>query len=169
MLINSAYAQAAPGGMMGGGLEAFLPLILIFVVFYFLLIRPQQKKMKAHKEMLGAVKRGDHIITGGGVFGKVHKVQDDGFLQVDIADNVRVKVARDMVSSVLDKTQPASARPANENRARSGGLLSALFGGGAKNNSGGGNSNSNSAGNSSNSNSAGESSGESGDKDQRKD
>ncbi|MHC8509302.1 MAG: preprotein translocase subunit YajC [Rhodospirillales bacterium] len=129
MLISNAHAQAELGGMMGGGFEAFIPLILIFVVFYFLLIRPQQKKMKAHKEMLAAVKRGDNIITGGGVFGKVHKVQEDGVLQVDIAENVRVKVARDMVSAVVDKTQPAGARPANENRAKSGGLLSSLFGG----------------------------------------
>jgi len=128
MLISDAYAQGAGGG--GSGLEAFLPLILIFVVFYFLLIRPQQKKMKNHKAMLAAIKRGDQIVTGGGVYGKVHKVQDDGVLVVDIAEGVRVKVAQETVSAVIDKTQPVG-NAANQNQ-KSGGFLSGLFGGGAR-------------------------------------
>jgi preprotein translocase subunit YajC len=127
MLISTAYAQGAGGGG-AGGLEAFLPLILIFVVFYFLLIRPQQKKMKQHKAMLAAIKRGDQIVTGGGVYGKVHKVGDDGVLQVDIADGVRVRVAQDTVATVIDKTQPVS-NAANQNE-KKGGLFGGLFGGG---------------------------------------
>ena len=92
MLISPAFAQAA-GGAFGGGLGAFLPLILIFVVFYFLLIRPQQKKAKAHRDMVGNVRRGDSVVTGGGIIGKVIKVMDDR-LQVEISDGVRVQIAR---------------------------------------------------------------------------
>ncbi|WP_425545005.1 preprotein translocase subunit YajC [Caenispirillum bisanense] len=90
-----------------GGLEAFLPLILIFVVFYFLLIRPQQKRMKQHKELLANIRRGDRIVTNGGIIGQVTKVQD-GELQVEIAEGVKVKVLRDMVANVLAKTEPVS-------------------------------------------------------------
>lgn len=107
MFISPAYAQAAaPGGGMGG-IEAFLPLILIFVVFYFLLIRPQQKRMKQHKELLANIRRGDRIVTNGGLIGQVTKVQD-GELQVEIAEGVKVKVLRDMVANVLAKTEPVS-------------------------------------------------------------
>lgn len=106
MFISPAYAQAAPGGAMGG-IEAFLPLILIFVVFYFLLIRPQQKRMKQHKEMLSNIRRGDRIVTNGGIVGQVSKVGDTE-LDVEIAQGVKVKVMRDMVSTVLAKTEPVS-------------------------------------------------------------
>lgn len=105
MLVTPAYAQAAAGGQ-GGGLEAFIPLILIFVVFYFLLIRPQQKKMKDHKAMLGAVRRGDKVVTGGGIIGTVTKVIDDNEVSVEIADGVKVRVQRGLISSVLSKTEP---------------------------------------------------------------
>ena len=105
MFVSPAYAQAA-GGAGGGGFEAFLPLILIFIVFYFLLIRPQQKKMKAHKAMLGAIRRGDKVVTGGGIFGTVTKVLDDDDVTVEIADGVKVRVQRGLISSVLSKTQP---------------------------------------------------------------
>ena len=104
MLISQAWAQGGGGGL-GGGLGAFLPLILIFVVFYFLLIRPQQKKAKAHREMVGNVRRGDSVVTGGGIFGKVTKVMDDR-LQVEISDGVRVHVARGTISDVMVKGQP---------------------------------------------------------------
>jgi len=104
MFISPAYAQEATG--MAGGLEAFLPLILIFVVFYFLLIRPQQKRMKQHKEMLGNIRRGDRIVTNGGIVGQVVRAQDTE-LQVEIAEGVKVKVMRDMVANVLAKTEPA--------------------------------------------------------------
>jgi preprotein translocase YajC subunit len=81
MWISPAYAQAAGGGDSGGGLVAFLPIVLIFVVFYFLLIRPQQKKMKDHKAMVGAVRRGDKVVTGGGLIGTVSKVVSDTEVQ----------------------------------------------------------------------------------------
>ena len=107
MFVSPAYAQAAEGGG-GGGLEAFLPLILIFVVFYFLLIRPQQKKMKEHKAMLGAVRRGDKVVTGGGIIGTITKVIDENEVTVEIADGVKVRVQRGLISSVLSKTQPVN-------------------------------------------------------------
>ncbi|MDP6788399.1 MAG: preprotein translocase subunit YajC [Rhodospirillales bacterium] len=105
MFVSPAYAQAAAGG--GSGFEALLPLVLIFVVFYFLLIRPQQKKMKQHKEMLGAVRRGDKVVTGGGIIGTVTRVVDDNELSVEIAKGVRVKVQRATISGILAKTEPA--------------------------------------------------------------
>ena len=81
MLISPAYAQAAGGD--AGGLISFLPLVLIFAVFYFLLIRPQQKKMKAHREMIGNVRRNDRVVTGGGIIGKITKVVDEQEVDVD--------------------------------------------------------------------------------------
>jgi len=109
MFVTPAYAQAAGGGP--GGLDLFnlLPLVLIFVVFWFLLIRPQQKKMKQHREMISAVRRGDRVLTGGGIIGTVTKVLNDTELQVEIAEGVRVKVARSTVSEVLAKTEPAKS------------------------------------------------------------
>lgn len=103
--ISPAYAQAAGGGA-GSGLEAMLPLVLIFVVFYFLLIRPQQKKAKEHKAMLEAVRRGDKIVTGGGIVGTVTKVIDDNEVTVEIAEGVKVRVQRGLIASVLSKTEP---------------------------------------------------------------
>lgn len=87
-------------------LVQFLPLILIFVVFYFLLIRPQQKRMKEHRDMLAAIRRGDRIVTGGGIVGTVVKVGPEDELTVEIAEGVRVKVLRSTVSGVQAKTQP---------------------------------------------------------------
>ncbi len=109
MFISPAFAQAGGDVGAGAGLMQFLPLILIFVVFYFLLIRPQQKKMKQHKDMLAAIRRGDRIVTAGGIEGSVSKVVDDNVILVDIADNVRVKIHKAMVSTVLAKTEAAPA------------------------------------------------------------
>jgi preprotein translocase subunit YajC len=135
MFVTPAYAQAAAGG--GGGIEAFLPLILIFVVFYFLLIRPQQKKMKDHKAMLGAIRRGDKVVTGGGIMGTVTKVVDDNEVVVEIADEVKVRVQRSLISVVLSKPEPANEdkkTDASDAAGKSGGsglsgLLGGLFGG----------------------------------------
>ncbi|MBL6598711.1 MAG: preprotein translocase subunit YajC [Alphaproteobacteria bacterium] len=103
MLISPAYAQV--GGAGGFDLMALAPLVLIFVVFYFLLIRPQQKRMKEHKAMLSKVQRNDRIVTNGGLVGKVAKVHDErDELEVDIADNVRVTVRRSMISEVMSKS-----------------------------------------------------------------
>ncbi len=107
MWISPALAQADGAAAEPGLLEAFLPIILIFVVFYFLLIRPQQKKMKQHKEMLASIKRGDRIVTGGGIVGLVTRVIDDNEVQVEIAEGVRVRVQRGLVAQVLARTQPA--------------------------------------------------------------
>jgi preprotein translocase subunit YajC len=106
MLISPAYAQGFGGAE---GLGPLLPLILIFVVFWFLLIRPQQKKAKEHRELLSQLKRGDQIVTSGGIIGKITKVVSDTELQVEIAEEVRVRVARGMVSEVLSRTEPAKA------------------------------------------------------------
>jgi preprotein translocase subunit YajC len=108
MLISPAYAQAG-GGALGGDVMSFLPLILIFVIFWFFLIRPQQRRMKEHREMVGNLRRGDQVVTGGGIFGKVTKVIDDNTVQVEIAEDVRVRIARGTISEVVSKTEPAAA------------------------------------------------------------
>jgi len=90
----------------------FLPLVLIFIVFYFLLIRPQQKKQKDHRAMLDAVRRGDRVVTGGGILATVSKVVSPEEVEVDLAPNVRVRVLRSTISSVLAKPDPAAAREA---------------------------------------------------------
>jgi preprotein translocase subunit YajC len=105
MFVSPAFAQTGTEAVGPGAIEAFLPIILIFVVFYFLLIRPQQKKMRQHKEMLGAIRRGDRIVTGGGIIGTVSKVVDDNEIVVEIADGVRVRVQRGLVSGVLAKIE----------------------------------------------------------------
>jgi len=107
MLVTPAHAQAADGA--GGALFSFMPLILIFIIMYFLLIRPQQRKLKEHKAMVEAIRRGDEVLTQGGIIGKVSKVKDDGELEVEIAANVRVRVPRHTITQVLKKTDVANA------------------------------------------------------------
>lgn len=119
MLISTAYAQGT--GITGlfdnqGALIQFLPLVLIFVVFYFLLIRPQQRKAKDHKTMLDALRRGDRVVTGGGIIGTVARVDNPQEVTVDIAEGVRVRVLRSTISSVLAKPDPAAAREAAKQR-----------------------------------------------------
>jgi preprotein translocase subunit YajC len=119
MLISDAYAQGT--GITGifdnqSALIQFLPLVLIFVVFYFLLIRPQQRKTKDHKAMLDALRRGDRVVTGGGIIGTVARVENPEEVTVDIADGVRVRVLRSTISSVLAKPDPAAAREAARQR-----------------------------------------------------
>ncbi|MBU2890862.1 MULTISPECIES: preprotein translocase subunit YajC [Celeribacter] len=107
MFVTPAYAQAA-GGAAGNPIMQFLPLILIFAIMYFLMIRPQQKKMKEHRAMIEAVRRGDEVVTAGGIMGKVAKVREDGFVDVEIADGVKVKVQKATLASVVSKTEPAA-------------------------------------------------------------
>jgi len=107
MWISPAYAQAAGGG--GFDLTAFLPIVLIFVVFYFLLIRPQQKKLKNHKAMVAAVRRGDKVVTGGGLIGTVTKVVSDTEVQVELAQGVKVRVVKGTLSDVLNRGEPAKS------------------------------------------------------------
>ncbi|PWJ12101.1 preprotein translocase subunit YajC [Jannaschia seohaensis] len=105
MFATPAYAQAAGGA--GSAFAQFIPLILIFAIMYFLLIRPQQKKVKEHKAMVEALRRGDQVVTQGGLIGKVSKVKEDGELEVEIAEGVKVRVVRATIAQVLSKTEPA--------------------------------------------------------------
>ena len=102
MLATPAYAQAAGGAAT---FTSFVPLILIFAIMYFLLIRPQQKKAKQHRQMVEALRRGDQIVTQGGLIAKVTKVKEDNELEVEIADGVRARVVRSTVAQVLSKTE----------------------------------------------------------------
>ena len=86
----------------------FVPLILIFAIMYFLLIRPQQKKVKEHKAMVEALRRGDQVITQGGLIGKVAKVKDDNEIEVELAEGVKVRVVKSTIAQVLNKTEPAA-------------------------------------------------------------
>jgi len=86
-----------------------VPLILVFGIMYFLLIRPQQQKVKQHKAMVAALRRGDQVVTGGGVLGKVTKVRDDDDVEVEIAPGVNVRVVRSTIASVVSRTEPAKA------------------------------------------------------------
>ena len=111
MLISTAYAQAAGGAAPAPAVDlmSFLPLILIFVVFYFLLIKPQQKKLKEHKAMVDALRRGDRIVTAGGLIGTVTRVSGDDEVTIEIAEGVRVRAIRSTITTVLAKTEPAKA------------------------------------------------------------
>ncbi len=112
MLISPAYAQAA-GAAPGGGLASivsFLPLVLVFIVFYFLMIRPQQRRVRMLQTAVAAVKKNDSVVTAGGVIGKVTRVED-AHVEVEIAPNVRIRVVKATLAEVLT---PASAKPAND-------------------------------------------------------
>ena len=101
MLIPNAYAQT-PAATPGGDLMAFLPMILIFVVFYFLLIRPQQKKAKEHRTMLEALQKGDEVVTSGGVVGRIAKLTDQ-YAAIEIAPSVEINVQRQAIAQLLPK------------------------------------------------------------------
>ncbi|MBB5223005.1 preprotein translocase subunit YajC [Amaricoccus macauensis] len=108
MFATPAFAQAAaaPGGA-ASSLISFVPIILIFVIMYVLMIRPQQKKVKEHRAMIEAVRRGDQVVTGGGLLGKVTKVAD-GEVEVEVAPNVKVRVVKSTIAQVVSKTEPAA-------------------------------------------------------------
>ncbi|MCI4590530.1 preprotein translocase subunit YajC [Sphingobium sp. BYY-5] len=111
MFITPAFAQTAGGQASGAGvLVQMAPLVLIFVVFYFLLIRPQQKKMKEHKAKIDAVKKGDQVVTGGGLVGKVARV-DDIYVDIELAPGMKVKAVKSTLTEVID---PTTAKPAND-------------------------------------------------------
>lgn len=103
MFISQAFAQAASSGGGSSFLIQIAPLILIFAVFYFLLIRPQQKKMKEHKAMVVALAKGDKVVTAGGLMGTIFKIEDDKIATIEIAENVKVKVVRSTISEVVGK------------------------------------------------------------------
>ena len=111
MFITPAFAQTAGGQASGAGiLVQMAPLVLIFVVFYFLLIRPQQKKMKDHKTKIDAVKKGDQVVTGGGLVGKVARV-DEIYADIELAPGMKVKAVKATLADVID---PTTAKPAND-------------------------------------------------------
>jgi preprotein translocase subunit YajC len=109
MFTTTAFAQT-PGSLFGGGSEMItqlLPFALIFVIMYFLILRPQQKKVKDHQELVKNIRRGDTVITSGGLVGKVTKVVDDDQIEFEISDGVRVRQMRQMISGVRTKGEPA--------------------------------------------------------------
>jgi preprotein translocase subunit YajC len=107
MFVTEAFAQGSPLGFGGGDMwTSLLPFVLIFVIMYFLILRPQQKKAKEHQELVKNLRRGDTVITSGGLMGKVTKVVDDEQIEVEIADGVRVRQVRSMVSGVRAKGEP---------------------------------------------------------------
>jgi preprotein translocase subunit YajC len=113
VFITPAFAQAAGASPAGGSiLIQLVPFILIFVIMYFLLIRPQQKRQKAHQEMIKNVRRGDQVVLGGGLVGKVSKDVDDQHVEVEIADNVKVKVVRSTILDVRSKSEPVKSEAA---------------------------------------------------------
>ncbi len=108
MFISPAYAQVGSGD--ANLLIQILPFVLIFVVFYFLLIRPQRQKLKQHKAMVEALRRGDRVVTTGGLIGKVTKVIDDSEIEIEIADQVKVRSVRGMIQEVRAKGEPADEK-----------------------------------------------------------
>ncbi|MEX0841145.1 MAG: preprotein translocase subunit YajC [Xanthobacteraceae bacterium] len=106
MLISPAFAQASLLGGDASLLTQLLPFVLIFVIMYFLILRPQQKRVKTHREMVKNVRRGDTVVTSGGLVGKVTKVVDDDQIEVEIADNIRVRQMRHMLTDVRAKGEP---------------------------------------------------------------
>jgi len=143
MFISQAWAQGTGGGS-GDFLVQLFPLVLIFVVFYFLLIRPQQAKVRAQREMLAGVKRGDRVVTGGGIIGLVTKVISDNEVQVELAEGVRVRIIKQTITDILtrgesvrgpkesseDDDKPMLPPPAPAPERKS--LLGSLFDGGKK-------------------------------------
>src|SRR5215831_7150894 len=140
MFISQAWAQGAAAGGGSDFLVQLFPLVLIFVVFYFLLIRPQQSKMKAQREMLAGVKRGDRVVTGGGIIGLVTKVISESELQVELAEGVRVRVVKQTITDIITRGEsvrgakdaeedekPMLPPPAPAGERKS--LLGSLFGG----------------------------------------
>jgi preprotein translocase subunit YajC len=109
MFASPAFAQAAGGGAgAAGGLISFVPILLIFAIMYFLMIRPQQRKVRDHKAMVEALRRGDQVVTSGGLIGKVTKIADNE-VEVELAPNVKVRVVRSTISQVVSKTEPVEA------------------------------------------------------------
>ena len=107
MLISPAYAQGAGAGGSTDLLMSLLPFVLIFVIMYFLIIRPQRQRMKQHQEMVANLRRGDTIVTAGGIIGKISKVVDDAEVQVELSEGLKVRVVRSMITEVRSKSEPA--------------------------------------------------------------
>ena len=108
-MITPAFAQGLGGGGTNDILMSLVPFVLIFIIMWFLIIRPQQKRVKSHQEMIKNVRRGDTIITSGGIIAKVSKVIDDAEIEAEIADGVRVRILKGMVSDVRAKGEPVKS------------------------------------------------------------
>jgi preprotein translocase subunit YajC len=109
LVITPAFAQGLGGGGSGDLVLQLVPFLLIFVIMYFLIIRPQQRRVKEHQELVKNVRRGDTIVTTGGIVGKVTKATDDPEIEVEIADGVRVKLVRTMISEVRTRGEPVKS------------------------------------------------------------
>jgi preprotein translocase subunit YajC len=108
-VITPAFAQGLGGGGTNDILMSLVPFVLIFIIMWFLIIRPQQKRVKAHQEMIKNVRRGDTVITSGGIIAKVSKVVDDSEIEAEIADGVRVRILKGMVQDVRSKGEPVKS------------------------------------------------------------
>ena len=108
MFVSPAYAQALGGGSGAGIVEMLLPFVLIFVIMYFLILRPQRQQAKRREEMLKAIRRGDTVVTNGGILGKVTKVVDDNEVELQIADGVKVRAMRALIAEVRAKGEPVA-------------------------------------------------------------
>lgn len=113
MFVTPAFAQAAGSAANGGIVGMLFPLIAVFAIMYFLMIRPQQKKMKAHQAMVAALRRGDVVVTAGGLIGKVARV-DEGEIQLEVADGMRVRVIKHTIAEVRSKGEPVEGGQAND-------------------------------------------------------
>jgi len=109
LFITPAFAQGAAAAGPNDMLMQLMPFVLVLIIMYFLLIRPQQKRAKAHQEMIKAIRRGDVVVMNSGMIGKVTKVIDDAEVEVEIADNVKVRMVRGMIAEVRSKTEPAAS------------------------------------------------------------
>ena len=108
-MITPAFAQGIGGGGSGDVILQLVPFLLIFVIMWFLIIRPQQRRAKEHQDLIKNVRRGDTVVTSGGIVGKVTKATDDPELEVEIADGVRVKLVRSMISEVRTRGEPVKS------------------------------------------------------------
>ena len=108
-MITPAFAQGIGGGGSGDVILQLVPFLLIFVIMWFLIIRPQQRRAKEHQDLIKNVRRGDTVVTSGGIVGKVTKATDDPELEVEIADGVRVKLVRTMISEVRTRGEPVKS------------------------------------------------------------
>ena len=109
MFITPAYAQGIPGLPATDTLVQFVPFVLIFVIMYFLIIRPQQRRAREHQNLIKGVRRGDTVVSSGGIIGRVTRVTDDPEIEIEIAEGVRVKLVRAMIAEVRAKGEPVKA------------------------------------------------------------
>lgn len=114
MFISPAYAQGAADAGGASIIVQLIPFVAILAIMYFLVIRPQQQRMKAHQALIAGVKRGDVVVTSGGIIGKVVKVLEGDELEVEIAKEVRVRIVKGTIADIRSKTEPSDAKPAND-------------------------------------------------------